>query len=145
MAAKQYVVPLVNRAGEKFNGVFILGDYVATRKCHLTLQYSSVEIAADASVYFEAMCQIRMELENQRLRPVCFGTSENVWPSGMCRGMAMGLKAYKQELGRRAMRTDLVMIFDTALDVRPVTVEAQRHFHERWLQSLGVNFSTDDR
>jgi len=138
MVAKQYAVPLVNQVGETSQAVFILGDLTRQHQCRLTLQYSGGEIAAKESDYFEAMCQIRKELESQGLRPVCFGSSQNVWPSSMCRDMGEGLKAYKQELGCRAMQTDLVMIFDTAPDVQPVTVEDQREFHCQWLQSLGI-------
>jgi hypothetical protein len=136
MIVKQYLLPLVNEAGERSQCVFILSEFKAQHQCHLTLRYSRGEIAAEAPDYFEAMCQIREELESQGLRPICFGSSQYVYPSAMCRG-AGGLKAYKQELGRRAMRSDMVMIFDTAPDVQPATVQDQRKFHEQWLQSLG--------
>src|SRR5262249_42713764 len=138
MVAKQYAVPLVNQAGETSQGVFVLGELTTQHQCRLTLRYSGGEITAEATDFFEAMCQIRKELESQGLRPVCFGCCKNVYPSSMCRGMGKGLKAYKQELGRRAMRTDLVMIFDTAPDIQPVTVDDQTEFHYQWLQSNGI-------
>ena len=52
--------------------------------------------------------------------------------------MGQGLKAYKQELGRQAMRSDLVMIFNSGPDVQPASVEEQEEFHYQWLQSLGL-------
>jgi hypothetical protein len=136
MAADQYHVRLVSHSGEGSQGVFILDEDGETDQCRLTLQYPGGEISAQAFDYFEAMCQIRKELETKGWRPVCFGSRRNVYPSNMCRDMGRGLKAYKMELGRRATLTDLVMIFDSAPDVQPASVEEQRQFFERWLHSL---------
>jgi hypothetical protein len=138
MLVEQYTVQLLDMAGKTSQAVFILGELEAQHQCRLTLRHSGGEIAAEAPDYFEAMCEIRKKLESQGLRPVCFGSSKNVYPSSMCRDMGEGLKVYKQELGRRAMRNDLVMIFDTGPDVQPVTVADQRDFHYQWLQSLGI-------
>jgi hypothetical protein len=136
MAADRYPVRLVNQAGEGSEGLFALDEDPDTERCRLTLQYPGGEIRAEALDYFEALCQIRKELETKGWRPVCFGSSENVYPSGMCRDMGMGLKAYRMELGRQAALADLVMIFDTAPDLQPVSVEDQRRFFERWVRSL---------
>src|SRR5437764_121008 len=78
-------------------GVFVLGEHEYGDHVTLTLQYPGGEVTSEASDYFEAMCQIRNRLEADGWRPVCYGSSRNVYPSGMCRGMALGLKAYKMQ------------------------------------------------
>jgi hypothetical protein len=137
MAIEQHPVQLVGLAGDCSQGVFILDEDEDEDLCRLTFQYPGGKVAAEASDYFEAMCQIRLELEKAGWRPVCFGSSRNVYPSGMCRDMGGGLKAYKLQLGHPAKLADLVTIFDSGPDVEPTSVEEQRQFFDRWLQSLG--------
>lgn len=139
MFTKKHPVQLVNEAGEIRLGTFILDEAEDGDQCRLVIQLPDGEIAAEAWNYFDAMCQIRLALEIQGWRPVCFGSSQNVYPSNMCKDMGRGLKAYKMELGRRAKLADLVSIFGTAPDVKPGSVYDQRQFFERWLQNLGIN------
>jgi hypothetical protein len=121
--------------------VFVLGEHEYGDHVTLTLQYPPGNITCQASDYFEAMCQVRNQLEAEGWRPLCYGSSRNVYPSGMCRSMGLGLKAYKMQLGRRAALADLVKIFDAGPDVEPSAVEEQKRFHEEWLRSLGFNFT----
>lgn len=137
MVIDQISVRLVSQTNGEVEGVFVLGEHVYGDHITLTLQYPSCEITTQASDYFEALCQIRRQLEPTGRRPVCYGSSRNVWPSGMCRGMGLGIKAYKTQLGRQALRADLVSIFETGADVVPSLVEEQQQFHQEWLQSLG--------
>ena len=139
MAIDQISVRLVSQTIGEVEGVFILGEHVYGDHVTLTLQYPSGEITTQAADYFEALCQIRRQLEPAGWRPVCYGSSRNVWPSGMCRGMGLGLKAYKTQLGQRALFADLVRIFDSGDDVEPSSVEEQQQFHQAWLQSLGFD------
>ena len=67
---------------------------------------------------------------------VCNGASINVYPSAMITDMGSGEKAYRHTLGRRALMTDLVDIFDTDSGLVPSTVDSQRAFHSQWLASL---------
>jgi hypothetical protein len=83
--------------------------------------------------YFEAFIQVRNRLEQERLIPVCYGASLNVFPSGMCRSMGEGLKAYRLKPGQMVKGEDLVGIFDTGPDVIPATVSGQREYYEQWL------------
>src|SRR5688500_18815216 len=104
-------------------------------QCVLTLEMGSERLRAQESDYFEALAKIREELERRGLRPVCYGASRNVFPSGMARDMGAGLKAYKMTLGQPARTKDLVGIFDNGPDVDPVSVEEQERFHRGWLNS----------
>jgi hypothetical protein len=135
----RYSVRLIGKTGESSQGVFIVDEDEDTDQCRLTFQYPGGEITVEALDYFEAMCQIRTNLETKGWRPVCFGSAQNVYPSNMARDMGRGLKAYKMEIGRRATTADLVRIFDAASDLQPVSVEEQRQFYEQWLLSLGIN------
>ena len=72
--------------------------------CHIALRYRDRMIEASAGDFFEAFCQIRTQLEPERLIPFCYGASLNVFPSGMARDMGAGLSAYRLTVGRAASR-----------------------------------------
>lgn len=139
MISDRRPVRLVSQTNGEVEGAFVLGEPEYGDHVTLTLQYSGGEITSEASDYFEAMCQIRNRLEADGWRPVCYGSSRNVYPSGMCRGMGLGLKAYKMQPGRRAFFADLVGIFDFGPDVEPSSVEEQKRFQQEWLRGLGIN------
>lgn len=135
---EKYLVELRSESGLPINATFTLND-VDPDSCMLTLHYDQVEIAASASDYFEALCQIRERLEELGLRPFCYGASLNVYPSAMGRDMgAAGRRAYKMTIGRYARTKDLVDIFDTGPDVNLATVAEQKAFVEKWLYTEKV-------
>ncbi|HEX8310775.1 MAG TPA: hypothetical protein VF614_05615 [Chthoniobacteraceae bacterium] len=107
-------------------------------RCHITFRYRDRIIEASATDYFEAFSQIRLQLEPERLIPLCYGASLNVFPSGMARDMGSGLSAYRLTIGRRASRDDLVRIFDSGLDVVPASVVNQKQHYDDWIQSPKV-------
>jgi hypothetical protein len=101
--------------------------------CHIDFFYDGRSIQASATDYFEALCEIRKQLESENLIPFCYGASLNVYPSGMCRDMGSGLKAYKFKLGQKPTLSDLVNIFDSGFDVIPSYVSKQKeYFQECW-------------
>lgn len=85
--------------------------------------------------FFFAFAGIRRQLEQLDLHAHCFASCENVFPSPMIESMGDGRKAYRLTLGKQAKMTDLVEIFETADDVRPVPFEKQQDFYNRWLNS----------
>ncbi len=103
---------------------------------HLTLRYAGQIITATEDDYFEAMCTIRKRLEAEGLMPLCYGASRTAFPSGMSRGMGLGLQVYKLRMGEQARTVDLVSIFATGPDVEPSTVSEQRAFFGDWITSL---------
>jgi hypothetical protein len=103
-------------------------------RCHLAFSYRGRRIEAEASDYFEALCQVRLALEKEGLIPFCYGASLNVYPSGMGRDMGAGLKAYKMAMGKHARLQDLVHIFSAGPDIIPAHVSRQRDFFEEWLK-----------
>lgn len=104
----------------------------------LMLQRDAKEYSASSSDFFDALCFVRQELEKEGVMINCYGSSKNVYPSGMGRDMGAGLQAYKLELGRRAEMEHLVYIFDQGPDVELVSVDEQRTFYMQWLRSHGV-------
>ena len=96
--------------------------------CELTLNAGELTLTASGPDYFEAFCRIREELDKSGLVPFCYGASRYVWPSGMCRDMGLGRKAYNGRIGQRLTSNDLVGIFETGPDVEPVTVAEQRAY-----------------
>ena len=137
MAIERYPVELASVAHGASHGVFILNEEEDDDLCHLSFEYPGGKIAAEELDYFEAMCQIRRELEAVGWRPICYGSSKCVYPSGMCRDMGRGLKAYKLRFGHPARLEDLVGIFETGPDIEPCSVAEQRQFFDQWVQSMG--------
>ncbi len=108
MAVELHPVQLVGSGAAVSQGTFALDEEADGDLCRLNFQYPGGELTAEASDYFQAMCRIRLDLEKAGWRPVCYGASRNVYPSGMCRDMGRGLKAYRCQLGQPATLDDLV-------------------------------------
>ena len=103
--------------------------------CHISFHYRGQTIEAAATDYFQAFSQIRVRLEQERLIPFCYGASLDVFPSGMCRDMSAGMKAYRLKPGLKPELSDLVHIFDAGPDVIPAFVSRQREYFDEWLAS----------
>jgi hypothetical protein len=137
MAIEHYSVRLLSDAGKVAEGTFSLDNDL--EECQLAFNFPGGQFCVTASDYFEALCQIRNELETNGWRPICYGSSKDVYPSGMARDMGCrGLKAYRLQIGEPAKLADLVEIFDSAPDMEPASVAEQEQFFERWLRSQGI-------
>jgi hypothetical protein len=136
MESQQHSVKLVGQAGEVSQGVFIVDEAEDADQCRLTFQYPGGNITAEARDYFSAMCQIRRELDMAGWRPVCYGSSRNVYPaSAMGCGFSRGMKAEKLQLAPSTLG-DVVMIFDSGPDVKPSSVEDQFQFFLAWYRGM---------
>lgn len=129
---ESYRVTILGANGRTVPGTFFLSEDPNSDRISLKLEFEDQCIIKAADDYFEAMCEIRRELEKNNLKLNCYGASKNVYPSGMCRDMGMGLKAYKMRLGIHVRMSDLVIIFETGPDVEPATVEEQHNFFQQW-------------
>ncbi len=85
---------------------------------------------------FEALLQLRANLEQRGIRVLCNGARVDIYPSGMSRSMSAGRKAYLVRMGMRAELNDLVDIFDYADASLMGTVAQQADFRKKWLASL---------
>jgi len=108
------------------------------RECRVIVCYRDKRIEVSAADYFAALCQVRVQLERERLSLFCYGSSVNVRPSGMGRDMALGMQAYRLALGKHARISDLVWIFEMGPDITLATVAEQDAFYEEWLKSEKV-------
>ncbi len=104
--------------------------------CSLACAYRDKVIKADEEDFFEALFQIRQELEIDGLLPFCYGANANVYPENTVMEKSRGLMACKVKMGQLPQGTDLVDIFDDGPDVIPVFVAIQQQFWEEWLASL---------
>ncbi|MBZ9799382.1 hypothetical protein [Mesorhizobium sp. ES1-4] len=120
--------------GDDEQAVFTL--HVDGTVCSLTCRYRDKVIKADEEDFFEALFQIRQELEVDGLLPFCYGASANVYPESTVMERSRGLIACKVKIGQLPQSTDLVDIFDDGPDVVPVFVHLQQEFWEEWLASL---------
>lgn len=131
---EEYSISLVASDGGIRHGVFQFDD--DADDCTLSLTVDDRKYSASADDYFEALCDIRDQLEEIGLRRNCYGAHVAAYPSGMSRGMRYGLKIYKLTLGQPGCASDLVHLFDVDDEVEPATVAGQRAYYDRWLASL---------
>ena len=104
---------------------------------------TNVSDTTTARNFFEALLKLRERVEPKGWRLVCYEASRNVWPSGMCRDMGLGLKAYRLEMGIDISSEDLVEIFSYGADVIISTVAEQRAFREEWAGRHGTHPGVD--
>lgn len=139
---REYEIVLMNHLGQQFTGkVFCELRYISTgdtqtRICSARLSCNLQEFIATGEDFFSAFAEIRHQLERLNIRVLCYGACRNVYPSGMLRDMANGLKAYKLSLGKKADRSDVVGIFDRGPEMDIGSVDDQRRFYDQWLNSF---------
>ncbi len=125
--------------GRRVHGRLSRWDEAPEKKGEVKVQLEferNIFLACSERGYFRALCNIRTQLEVQKVQIECYGSSKNVYPSPMLESMGCGERAYRLAFGKHAMSADLVNIFDTGPDVVAATVREQREFYESWLQSL---------
>ena len=106
--------------------------------CRLTCEYRGKCVLGEADDFFEALCQVRLQLEADGLIPYCYGASLNVYPSRMARDMALGKMAYKMQIGKQATKQDLVDIFASGPDIVPASVAHQQEYFNEWIATPRV-------
>ena len=101
----------------------------------LELQIENVgSFSQESHSYFDALIDLRKELEPLQIKVLCFGARKDVWASGMQRDMGAGLSAYllsAEGEGRKPEQS----IFDYALPETIGTIDEQREFAENWLNA----------
>lgn len=83
--------------------------------------------------FFECLGHIRKE--HCDVTFLCKGAKVNVHPSSMSSQMSLGVKAYELTLGKYALRSDIVNIFDYEENNLTNDPEVQRDFFLRWVAS----------
>jgi hypothetical protein len=85
---------------------------------------------------FEALIAMRRSFEERGCRLLCAGARPNAWPSAMSRDMGGGRKVFIVQMGMYADLDTLVDIFDYAEPGAVGTVEEQRAYRPKWLDSF---------
>ena len=127
-------------SGTTIHGTLVLEERAAAgaeEPCSLRLSCQAGKFEATAPDYFEALVRLRRDLEHRGLQILVNGASRDVWPSAMARSMSLGLQAYRMHLGRQALKSDLVPVFELAPESQPCSVAEQELFREQWFASLG--------
>jgi hypothetical protein len=85
---------------------------------------------------FDCLCKLRTELDKLGIKLLCNGSRIDAYPSRMSRDMGGAKKVYLLTMGQQGRLEDLVDIFDEAPAERIGTVEEQKAFYRKWLDSL---------
>ena len=98
----------------------------------LELQIENVgNFAQESHSHFDALINLRKELEPLQIKVLCWGARKDVWVSGMQRDMGAGKTAYLLSFkgeGRKPEQS----IFDYAPPETIGTVEEQRKYADAW-------------
>ena len=84
---------------------------------------------------FDSIVELRKKLELNNIYLLCNASVINVYPSGMQKEFG-GTKAYKLQMGKQAVLTDVVDIFDYDNELKIGSVKEQEEFYESWIESL---------
>jgi hypothetical protein len=86
--------------------------------------------------YFEALQDLRLELEKRKLQLICNGSAKNIYPSPMMLGMGTGRQAYQLTFGLPAKLSAVVDIFDVDMSLEFVSVLEQKQYYHEWIKRL---------
>jgi hypothetical protein len=92
---------------------------------HLTLRSTGRDL-------FDALQQLRLQLEPIGWIPLCNGARADCYPSGMARDMAGGTKVYELVIGK-AGRPPLVGLLEPASPDKVGTVAEQDAYFRQWM------------
>ena len=84
---------------------------------------------------FDSVVELRKKLELNNIYLLCNASAINVYPSTMQKEFG-GTKAYKLQMGKQAVLTDVVDIFDYDNELKIGSVKEQEEFYENWIESL---------
>jgi len=106
------------------------------REACLSLDAPETGLSAEARGrdLFDALQQLRRQLEPQGWYPLCNGARVDCYPSGMARDMGGARSIYALAIGQ-AGRPALVGLFEPAPPEKVATVADQDAFYQRWLAS----------
>jgi hypothetical protein len=86
---------------------------------------------------FSALCDLRCDLDKAGIKLLCNGCRIDTYVSRMSRQMGGGRKVYELTMKKQAGLDSLVDIFGEAPVDKIGTVEEQKTFYQKWLDSLG--------
>lgn len=137
MEEEKLSIKLLDKVGNMIIGEISLyeEDPDNTENVLLKLCINGKDYNCSKENYFYALTELRRKLEKEGIQILCNGAAENVYPSGMILGMGVGRKAYKMEIGKKALMKDLIDIFDYDEELKCVSINKQEEFYNRWFKS----------
>ena len=131
---EEYNVTAVNILNkEKMNLIIISDETETSDDILLTVKFDNNEIVGSSESYFEAFKKLKDKLLELKYGLKCKGSLPNVVQSGMA---ANSDKIYIVELGKHALRKNLVSIYDYADIFEFSNSKEQDEFAEQWYSSL---------
>lgn len=82
------------------------------------------------------VCLGMLRADHPEFKFLCKGAKLNVHPSRMSSQMSKGLVAYELTLGKPSEDEDLVRIFDYENENITYSIEEQKAFYKKWIESL---------
>lgn len=131
---EEYIVKYIISENEESG---IIQTYENDDDVEIVLKIGDISITKQADTFFEALIEIRKELEAKGIKLLCKGCSRNVYPSAMILDMGSGRKAYTLTMGEQAKMNSLVDIFEPCQIEEYATVEEQYNFFNKWINSDG--------
>ena len=123
----------IRKNGVELPGV--LNDVTtADHRAQITLNYNQTSLTKMADDFFDALRQIRLELETQNAMILYNGARIDAYPSGMSRQMSLGRIVYLNQTGQPAKHK--AAIFDKVDADWVASVAEQDKYHCDWLASL---------
>lgn len=105
--------------------------------CVIEIAWGSQSARYEADSFFQALIEIRLDLEKDGGIIQCNGSDRHIFPSPLQMAMG-GEKAYLLEIGKQATLQNIYDIFDTNKpNLDCVTVLEQKEFYNQWFHSLG--------
>ena len=126
------------REGEVIQGEITFSEEAEDdeENVYLKVEFNGRIIERTCFNFFEALNEIRKQLEDEGIQIRCNGASESVYPSPMLLSMGVGRNAYHNILGKHATKNNIVDIFEMDNRYKFVSIEKQRAFHSKWIESL---------
>lgn len=125
---REQVVNVLNK------GVLEFGNLVISEENRLYFYFGNLKIDAKKEYLFTSLKHIRQLLEEEDIFLAINGSRKDVYPSGQS---IVGQLAYVHKMGKPALLSDLVNIFDLTDELSLIgTVQEQEEYHKKWLDSL---------
>ncbi len=105
-------------------------------RIEFVLEFENTRYDVVEEDHFSSMLSLRRKMELSNMKLLCKGASRNVYPSPMQFSMGNTLKAYNKKLGKQALKSDLVDIFQPIGIEEYSSLEEQKEFQDNWIKSL---------
>lgn len=125
-------INILNNGKIEKNKLFLLE---IENEINLKIEIKNVIYFSKGDNIFDSIVELRKKLESKDIYLLCNASVVNIYPSPMQKEFG-GTKAYKLQMGKQAVLTDVVDIFDYNSELEVGSVEEQKKFYENWLESL---------